>query len=137
MHVGSANGPQKKAPNVVKLLAHFCPSASFKPFHSLADAEAGPALPCADRGADRFRFTSVTINKNYAASAHRDANHDQGGRARIVALGSFERGGLWVQEDGAGGAVGADGDGGDIRSKGPQERAVDVKEVCFCWALHT
>ena len=42
-----------------------------------------------------FKFTTVTINYNYAAAKHRDINHENG-FARIIALGDFTGGGLNV-----------------------------------------
>ena len=57
-------------PNVVKVLTRF-----------VLDYDPG------------YTFTTITLNYNYAAAAHRDVNHD-GGHARIIALGEFEGGGL-------------------------------------------
>ena len=46
-----------------------------------------------------FTYTSVTINKNYAANKHRDSSHE-GGLARIMAFGDFTGGELWHERKG-------------------------------------
>jgi hypothetical protein len=47
-----------------------------------------------------FTFTTITINYNYAAAAHRDVNHVDG-KARIIALGEFTGGELQIESLGA------------------------------------
>ncbi|CAD7959266.1 unnamed protein product [Amoebophrya sp. A120] len=106
----------RKCPHVAQLLAEFCPSAPFG--RCIAD-DAGCILPdestptdavavghdatpaaAEDAGRDtknRFTFTSITVNKNYAANAHRDANHYRG-NARIIAVGDFTGGELFVTD---------------------------------------
>ena len=43
-----------------------------------------------------YPFTSITVNCNYASKPHRDSCHIDG-RARIIAIGDFEGGELWVE----------------------------------------
>ena len=47
-----------------------------------------------------YHFTSVTMNFNYQSRVHKDTFH-VGGRSRIVALGDFDGGALWVEGTGA------------------------------------
>ena len=64
-----------RAPNIVTLLAKF--ALENDPHHT---------------------YTSVTINKNYAANKHRDSSHENG-VAKIIALGDFTGGELWIEDD--------------------------------------
>lgn len=45
-----------------------------------------------------FRFTTITLNYNYAAAPHRDVNHHHG-HARIIALGNYDGGELVIHQD--------------------------------------
>ena len=48
-----------------------------------------------------YRFTTITLNYNYASAPHHDVNHEDG-HARIIALGNFEGGELLLHESGNG-----------------------------------
>jgi hypothetical protein len=43
-----------------------------------------------------FKFTTITLNYNYASAPHRDVNHEDG-KARIIALGDFSGGDLSIE----------------------------------------
>ena len=47
----------------------------------------------------RYPFTSITMNFNYQSKVHKDTFH-VGGRSRIIALGDFDGGELWVEGTG-------------------------------------
>eukprot|EP00397_Hematodinium_sp_SG-2012_P028166 GEMP01029640.1.p1 GENE.GEMP01029640.1~~GEMP01029640.1.p1 ORF type:complete len:469 (-),score=114.81 GEMP01029640.1:731-2137(-) len=71
-HHLSLSSLDSKAPNVVRLVSRFATD-----FDS------------------HFTFTTATINFSHAAKAHVDTNHLDG-RARVVSLGDFTGGELWV-----------------------------------------
>lgn len=65
-------------------------------------SERSPALTrllvrFAERAAPGMSFTSIQVNKNYAARPHVDKNNL--GTSMIVGLGDYEGGGLWVHDD--------------------------------------
>lgn len=93
----------RKCPAVVELLARFCPATGYTGPRD-DDEPVVPLLASRQEQSRPFYFTSITVNKNYAAFPHRDANHFDG-KARIVALGDFTGGELWFEE----GAVGDEG----------------------------
>jgi hypothetical protein len=82
----------------MKVLTLFCRQAEMK-----AEGKSG-GHECDVSGLQwlngTFDFTSITVNYNYAAKAHRDQSHIDG-LARIVALGEFEGGDLVVEDRGA------------------------------------
>ena len=80
-----------KCPEVVRLLARYMLC------HADGDT-IGTAASCTAQAA-KYPFTSITMNFNYESRVHRDTFH-VGGRSRIVALGDFDGGELWV--DGTG-----------------------------------
>ena len=48
----------------------------------------------------KYAFTSITMNYNYNSKLHRDAMHI-GGCSRIIALGDFRGGHLWLEDSGS------------------------------------
>ncbi|CAE7323490.1 Zdhhc9 [Symbiodinium natans] len=73
-HKTGLSDASKKNPNLARLLSKFC-----------QDAHAS------------FQFTSIQVNKNYAARPHVDKNNL--GNSFIIGLGDYKGGDLWAHDD--------------------------------------
>uniref|UniRef100_A0A0G4I6M5 Uncharacterized protein n=1 Tax=Chromera velia CCMP2878 TaxID=1169474 RepID=A0A0G4I6M5_9ALVE len=118
-HEPCLSSTAKKCPSLISLLAAF---SGTRDLALQGGGEGAGRSPSSLALLPVFEYTSCTINKNYAAAPHRDANHEEG-RARIIALGDFTGGELWIESKTDSGSEDEGGKGGrekDLCSDSPR-----------------